>query len=720
MRYRLLASYQDAPYEAGVGPEHTDVVLFAACPPPEELRFEPATGHWRKHVSRSSVQAIYESRPVGVFRGEPCVVLDDLTDRLHIAYLGHDAYRAEQLGYWEVDRGVFELITPRHEVTDIVEQRLPLEHPADAGLPGQAAGAGLAAPSGDARRSGGYPADVTLPEVDEPPLPLEAAALRAATATAYPADENGPAVSGAPGTEPAAQAALAGISAPMIGLAPDMHPVVPSWTPQQQVAHPTEPATPARPESGQASGSPDHGGPDHGGPDQTAPGSGLADGTVPAWMSRVPAATAPNGQIRPAAAAFVPAEAATGASVQRGPALAALPGTAVPGPTAATAAQRADQARPTAAPDRTRPSGTRPGGGVTAVATAGPVAPAAVPQPAPAPTPVPAPVPVAVPAAPPIPVAVSGPALAPVTPAPVPVAAPVPAAPPANPAPVATAGSAVALAPAAVDARAAHPRAAARDVVPAQPLVSGQAPLLTRRSARPAAAGAPAHPDLVLAPTALAGPDAPTGAITDRAEPVLGQAPQDPAADPAAMIFVAQAPPVPQAPVTVPAAAPVTAPAPGTVPAPVAVPQKQSPAAGPGPAASQPLAPVANSDLPAPDPAPRSGAGPAGIPSAEAERPRSRRSSRRRMPTHQIFSDLAAQAAIPPAAYSIGEEIDGAMCLIETDGGYEVFTSVAGARHEVRGFADEESAYFYLFGVLVAESVRTGALTPQEVAARPA
>ncbi len=126
MRYRLLASYQGAPYEAGIGPDEAGVVLFAACPPPEDLRFEPATGHWRKEVSRTDVQMLYESRPVGTFRGQRCVVLDDLTDRLHIAYLGHDAYRAEQLGYWEVDRGVFELITPRQEVTDIVEQRLPL------------------------------------------------------------------------------------------------------------------------------------------------------------------------------------------------------------------------------------------------------------------------------------------------------------------------------------------------------------------------------------------------------------------------------------------------------------------------------------------------------------------------------------------------------------------------------------------------------------------
>ena len=106
-------------------------MLFAACPPPEALGFEPATGHWRKQVDRIDVQTLYESRPVGTFRGERCVVLDDLTDRLHIAYLGHDAHRAEQLGYWEVDRGVFELITPRQEVTEIVEQRLPVAAPGD-------------------------------------------------------------------------------------------------------------------------------------------------------------------------------------------------------------------------------------------------------------------------------------------------------------------------------------------------------------------------------------------------------------------------------------------------------------------------------------------------------------------------------------------------------------------------------------------------------------
>ena len=124
MRYRLMATYRGVPYEAGVGPSSSDVVLFAACPPPEELGFEPATGHWRKRVIRAEVDALWESRPIGTFRDEPCMVLDDLGDRLHIAYLGEDADRATGLGYWQVDRGVFELLAPRDEVTGLIEERV--------------------------------------------------------------------------------------------------------------------------------------------------------------------------------------------------------------------------------------------------------------------------------------------------------------------------------------------------------------------------------------------------------------------------------------------------------------------------------------------------------------------------------------------------------------------------------------------------------------------
>src|SRR5215467_6187883 len=124
MRYRLMATYRGVPYEVGLGPSNSDVVLFAACPPPEELGFEPATGHWRKPVIRAEIDALWESRPVGTYRGEPCIVLDDPGDRLHIAYLGTDADRATSLGYWQVDRGVFELLTSREEVTELTEERV--------------------------------------------------------------------------------------------------------------------------------------------------------------------------------------------------------------------------------------------------------------------------------------------------------------------------------------------------------------------------------------------------------------------------------------------------------------------------------------------------------------------------------------------------------------------------------------------------------------------
>jgi hypothetical protein len=135
VRYRLMATYKGSPFEAGIGPGQGDIVLFAACPPPEDLGFEPATGHWRKQLPLADVQAVWESRPVGVFRGERCMVLDDLGDRLHIGYLGHDGFKAEQLGYWQVDRGVFELVAPRSEVTDILEERTEYRHAPAASRP---------------------------------------------------------------------------------------------------------------------------------------------------------------------------------------------------------------------------------------------------------------------------------------------------------------------------------------------------------------------------------------------------------------------------------------------------------------------------------------------------------------------------------------------------------------------------------------------------------
>jgi hypothetical protein len=381
MRYRLMATYRGAPYEAGVGPADGTVVLFAACPPPEELGFEPATGHWRKELRLGDVQAVWQSRPVGVFRGDRCIVLDDLGDRLHIGYLGHDAYRAEELGYWQVDRGVFELVAARDEVTDIVEER-----------------------------------------------------------TDYP--------SAAPAPRAAPQPSAGAMN-------------------------------------------------------------GLGGMNGPGGMNGLGAVTAPSRRILAESNVALPPPPASGAPLPlEAEALRAA---------SASASSRRD-------------------------AFAGP---------------------------------------------------------------------------------------AARDV--------------------------------------LAGPGT-TGSLASTIAPVS---------------------PVPPGGF-VPAASSLPVTAPALHPAPVAPSAVSPPPWGVPP------------QSPAPPPAPA---------------PRRRRAARQRTATEQIFSELAGLAAIPASSYSVGEEVDGAMCLLETPGGFEVFSCSGGARHEVRVFSDEESACFYLFGVLAAEAVRTGALAPGPAAA---
>ena len=137
MRYRLMATYRGVSYEAGMGPTDADVVLFASSPPPGEPGFEPAAGYWHKRISREKLDAIWEARPIGRYRSEPCLVLEEIGHRLHITYLGHDGYRAKRLGYWQVDRGVYEVIVPRDEVTELSEARVdyPVHLHPDAALP---------------------------------------------------------------------------------------------------------------------------------------------------------------------------------------------------------------------------------------------------------------------------------------------------------------------------------------------------------------------------------------------------------------------------------------------------------------------------------------------------------------------------------------------------------------------------------------------------------
>jgi hypothetical protein len=124
MGLRLMATYRGVPYQAGLGPGGGEATLFSPGPPAEDLGFTASAGHWRKQVSVTDLDALWQARPVGDYRGEPCLVLDDLGDRLHIAYLGRDAARAAQLGYWEIDREVFEVVVARGDVTGLTEERV--------------------------------------------------------------------------------------------------------------------------------------------------------------------------------------------------------------------------------------------------------------------------------------------------------------------------------------------------------------------------------------------------------------------------------------------------------------------------------------------------------------------------------------------------------------------------------------------------------------------
>ena len=124
MRYRLMATYLGVPYHAGLGPDGNEATLFSPGPPPDELGFTAAGGHWRKQVNVTDLDALWQSRLVGEYRGESCLVLDDLGDRLHIVYLGRDSARARQLGYWEIDREVFEVVAARQDITGLTEERV--------------------------------------------------------------------------------------------------------------------------------------------------------------------------------------------------------------------------------------------------------------------------------------------------------------------------------------------------------------------------------------------------------------------------------------------------------------------------------------------------------------------------------------------------------------------------------------------------------------------
>jgi len=135
----FFARYRGRTHPAAIGPDSDDVVLFS-----EEPRegFEQAGSYWRRQVQREDLEWLMLVRTVGSFAGEPCMVLDEDADGLHIAYTGHNGAKAEALGYWPVDHGAYEVVVPREEVRSIRVERVPIPC-----RPG--ASTGSTAPSGE-------------------------------------------------------------------------------------------------------------------------------------------------------------------------------------------------------------------------------------------------------------------------------------------------------------------------------------------------------------------------------------------------------------------------------------------------------------------------------------------------------------------------------------------------------------------------------------------
>ncbi|GAA3798495.1 hypothetical protein GCM10022226_17340 [Sphaerisporangium flaviroseum] len=119
----FIAHQHEQTYAAALGPGPDDVVLFS-----EESRqgFDQAGGYWRRQVRRGDLEWLVLLRTVGAFGGEPCVVLDEDDDGLHIAYTGHSGLKAEALGYWMVDHGAYEVVVPHDEVHSIRVERIPI------------------------------------------------------------------------------------------------------------------------------------------------------------------------------------------------------------------------------------------------------------------------------------------------------------------------------------------------------------------------------------------------------------------------------------------------------------------------------------------------------------------------------------------------------------------------------------------------------------------
>ena len=591
MRYRLMASFQGASYQAGVGPSDEEVTLFAACPPPEELGFRSSSNHWRKRVGVDEIDALWEARPIGRYRGERCMVLDDLGDRMHIAYLGRDLYLARRLGFWEVDRGVFEVVVPRQEIDGLREERGEYEL---ALLPAMGSGNGLGWSDGSVPTWAHTPREYGGPAPDTGPLRLVGPNGLIDTGPSWAADSRLPNLPPAASwdsrdthaEDPRDTGTWAAVGRPEETPEPDdpfprgrggwrardtggwEAPDTGSWDPREVERAARNQASASQNSAGHNSAgynsasytNAGHNDAGHNNGGQNARPAEQAD----RWSTPGYSDGRPTGDWNSADVAAA-ADPTTGSWTGRDVARHAHPERNWdPQDTMAWSPASSGEWDQPAARDWERDDAVRP------------------------------------------------------------------AAPPTQDAAAVWHGS-----PFPEDGGRWNPSPGTAAPATAPPLAIG--------GASPAA----------------------TGPMTSPPGPRYDD---PPLARQAAAFTGAYGAPVPAAPAP-----------------------EVTPTAAPAPAHAAPSAP-----------------------DSSGSRYVGRRSARKqRVTTQTIFAQLLDSAAIPQSSYAVDREVDGAMCLMQARGGYEVFSAADRARHEVRFFEDEEAAYFYLFGVLAADAIRNGQLGPK-------
>ena len=92
--------------------------------PTEGFEKVGGSGKFRRLVPESELTALFELKTFGLWKGERCRVLTTQEDgSLHLAWTKSNQARAAELGFQSIERGVFETVVPRSEVTDLRQER---------------------------------------------------------------------------------------------------------------------------------------------------------------------------------------------------------------------------------------------------------------------------------------------------------------------------------------------------------------------------------------------------------------------------------------------------------------------------------------------------------------------------------------------------------------------------------------------------------------------